>query len=439
MLLRNFRVNCIIRVVFLLLTMLLSLWLIFVHHYYFSGLIVIAFLFIQTFDLIQYVERTNIKIARLVSAIDNEDFSLQFYENRKGDSFRELVQALNKVVERFGETRKAKEEAFQFLQSMMDHTPVSILVFDKQGQVEFCNRAIIQLLGVKSMANIEELREKHFELFQTLRDLGHEETRNFRLKKEAGLENLSIRATRFGLYGKVLTLVSMQNIHNELEGREMESWQKLMRVLTHEIMNSVTPISSLAETTAGLLEKQDFATREESLRALRTIQKRGEALLEFTRTYRSVTKLPQPHFEEVDCRLLLESVRALMEQAAGEAGAVIHIEVVEEIKLFADPGLLEQVLINLVLNALDAVRSHKNKDILLKALLQKGRSILTVEDQGEGIASTHIDKVFVPFFTTKEEGSGVGLSISRQLIRSMGGQIRLYSEEGKGTQVQLVF
>src|SRR5690606_27635900 len=151
------------------------------------------------------------------------DFSLHFYENRKGDSFKELTEALNKVMERFSESRKDKEEALQFLQALMDHSPVGILVYDKKGDIAFSNRALTFLLGIKSIKKLDELNGVSTALYQTLNELGHEETRNFRLKREVGLHNLSIRNARFVLGGRILTLVSIQNIHTELEGKEMES------------------------------------------------------------------------------------------------------------------------------------------------------------------------------------------------------------------------
>ncbi len=428
---KNFRLMGYIRIAGLLLTMLLMIWVFFVKAYYFTAFILFFLLIVQTYDLLRFVERTNRRVQRLIDAIENEDFSTQFYEDIKGDSFRDLVNAMNGVIQRFGAIRRQREEALHFLQALMDHAPVSMLVLDKVGHIEFQNRAFKQMIGNRPIHHMDELEEGEPELAKALIALGHDDAKNIKLHRASGLENRSLRSTRFAIFGKVLTLISIQNISSELETREQESWQKLMRVLTHEIMNSITPLTSLAETAEVLLEQDAVENKPDITRALQTIHRRGEGLLNFTRAYRSVAKTTEVNWEKVALGPLLEGIIHLQSPEAEKLGLTLKLEVSKDLHIEADHSLLEQVILNLLLNAMQA---SKEGDTIRISALQKGNKIeLRIEDQGTGISSDDLDKIFVPFFTTKASGSGVGLSISRQLIRQMGGSLRLESKEGEGT------
>ncbi len=437
--LRNFRINCIVRVLGILLTMILSIFLALKAGFWISAGIVMSLVLVQSFDLIRYVEKTNLRLSRLLSAIENEDFSLQFYEDRKGDTFKELVTALNRVMQRFSETRKGREEAVHFLQTLMDQSPVAILVFDRKGIIHFQNRALNRMLGRENIRELDELKSDYPELYDVLQQLGHEETRNLSIRRGSTLENISVRAARFGLFGQVLNLVSLQNIYSELEGRELESWQKLMRVLTHEIMNSVTPIVSLAQSTASVLERNDFADKADAIRALQTIHRRGEGLMAFTQSYRSMNRVPRVNIARMDLGALLEGMLALMRTKAEERQVSLEHEIEKALWIEGDAALLEQVFINLFLNAFDALENRKTRRLFTQAGRNGNRIEVRLQDSGCGIPAENLDKIFVPFFTTKKEGSGVGLSISRQILRHMAASIRLESRENDGTTAIIRF
>lgn len=427
---KNFRLMGYLRIGGLLLTMLLMVWVFFVKEYYFTAFILFFLLLVQTYDLLRFVERTNRRVQRLIDAIENEDFSTQFYEDIKGDSFRDLVNAMNGVIQRFGAIRRQREEALHFLQALMDHAPVSMLVLDKSGHIEFQNRAFKQMIGNRHIHHMAELEEHEAELAKALVDLGHEDARNIKLRRASGLENRSLRATRFAIFGKVLTLISIQNISSELESKEQESWQKLMRVLTHEIMNSITPLTSLAETAEDLLAQDAVANKPDIARALQTIHRRGQGLLNFTRAYRSVAKTTDVSWQKVVIIPLLEGIILLQSPEVEKRGLKLELVTTKELHIVADPSLLEQVLLNLLLNAMEA---SKSGDTIRITAEQKGnKTELCIHDQGSGISPDDLDKIFVPFFTTKASGSGIGLSISRQLLRQMGGSLRLESKEGEG-------
>ena len=243
------------------------------------------------------------------------------------------------------------------------------------------------------------------------------------------------------------TLVSLQNIRSELEEKEMEAWQKLIRVLTHEIMNSVTPISSLASTAAGMLDHRDNpdqqpAEMSDDLKgALHTIEKRSQGLLHFVDAYRSLTLIPKPRFRIISIADLFRHVEQLFraELSSNRVAFTANADP-DTLELNADPELIEQVLINLIKNSLHAVQEKDQRSIALSARLDRGGSIsVEVADNGSGISKEVQEKIFVPFFTTKQNGSGIGLSLSRQIMRMHGGTITCRSQEGEGAVFVLRF
>lgn len=243
--------------------------------------------------------------------------------------------------------------------------------------------------------------------------------------------------------------MSLQNIQSELEEKEMEAWQNLVRVLTHEIMNSVTPISSLAGTIESDL-RQHFdedadQLSEDEMRdihlSLQTISKRSEALIRFVKEFRSLTSIPKPKPAVFSARTLLDEVCMLHKSELGEKGISAQIEVYpEDLTILADKGMIEQVLINLVKNAIQSFDDQAEKTLTLRAFVsEKSRPVIMVKDNGPGIDPDALEKIFIPFFTTKKTGSGIGLSLSRQIMRQHQGTLTVKSELGKGTEFYLRF
>jgi len=244
-------------------------------------------------------------------------------------------------------------------------------------------------------------------------------------------------------------LVSLQNIQEELEEKEMEAWQNLIRVLTHEIMNSITPISSMTSTLLEVLSKDDNQIKdkiepekfEEIVDALETIHKRSQGLMNFVSAYRNMTLIPKPEFRPLPVRGLFKRVEGLMNHKLTHSGIAFkwHVDP-ESLELAADPGLMEQVMINLILNAIDAVNGRDDPSITLSAFMSaEGKIAITVEDNGSGIVEEALERIFIPFFTTKKQGSGIGLSLSRQILRMHRATIRAHSEINKGALFTLKF
>ena len=260
---------------------------------------------------------------------------------------------------------------------------------------------------------------------------------------------MTVYAKKFKLRNVWYKLISLQDIQSELEEKEMEAWQKLIRVLTHEIMNSITPISSLAKTVDELLlhqsknenkhlDDQEFIDIRD---AVNTIQKRSEGLIHFVEAYRKLTRIPKPDLKQVDLKETIHQIKRLMEREFMDQNIQVHLEdSPASLNIFADPEQIEQVLINLIKNSIDALMKKKEKHIWIKTILdEQGRKVIEIKDNGSGIAPEAREHIFVPFYTTKKTGSGIGLSLCRQIMRQHLGSITAFSEPKESTTFRLLF
>jgi nitrogen fixation/metabolism regulation signal transduction histidine kinase len=442
---RKFRTDAALRVALLVATIGLLFFVIFRTKLPAAAVLLGMLIAAQVAGLFRAVDRTNRDLARFFDSVRFDDFSQTFRGKTPGGSFIGLHAALARVIEAFRAARADKEEQTLYLQTIVQHVGIGLLVFQPDGEVELINNAARRLLKVPVLKNLRNLEEAHPGLAETL--LGLKPGDRGMVKAEAGDDQLQLLlyAAAFKQRGRDLTLVSVQDIRGELEEREIEAWQKLIRVLTHEIMNSMTPISSLATTVEGLIDRIPAGGEPESLEdirgALRTIQKRSEGLLHFVDGYRNLARVPKPDRKFFPVADLFAQVAKLLHARLDECGGRLetasnpaHLEVL------ADRALLEQVLINLVLNACDAVRGQAQPRVEMAASLdERGRPVIQVRDNGRGIAPENLDKVFVPFFSTKETGSGIGLSLSRQIMRLHGGSISVASKPGQETVFTLRF
>lgn len=398
----------------------------------------------QLWGLLRAVDRTNRDLARFFDSVRFDDYSQTFRSQRLGGSFKELHAALARVVEAFRAARADKEEQALYLQTVVQHVGIGLVVFQPDGEIELLNNAAQRLLRIPPYKNVRDLEEACPGLATTLLRLRPADREL--VKVEAGDDQLQLllHAAAFKQRGRDLTLVTVQDIRGELEEREIEAWQKLIRVLTHEIMNSMTPISSLAGTVEGLIDKGG-AGDPESLAdirgALKTIQRRSEGLLHFVDGYRNLARVPKPDLKFFPASDLFAQVAQLLQPRLDECGGRLETSSnPARLEVLADPALLEQVLINLVLNACEAVRGRDRPQIALTASLdERGRPVIQVRDNGPGIPPENLDKIFVPFFSTKEGGSGIGLSLSRQIMRLHGGSISAASKPGRETLFTLRF
>jgi nitrogen fixation/metabolism regulation signal transduction histidine kinase len=407
----------------------------------------------QIYRLIYYIEKTSRNLARFLEAVKYADFSQSFSDTHTGPSFKELNDVLSGIFKDFQHYRTEKEEQYRYLHTVVRHVGIGLMVFLPDGSVDLANMAAKRLLQFRQLKNIDSLKPLSEELVEVLFELKPGEKALVKIDRSGKPLQLAIQATEFRMRGEIYKLVSLQNIRRELEEKEMEAWQKMIRILTHEIMNSITPISSLTATVKDLVgtlkknlnqssvEKAEGEVMTDIDSALKTIQKRSLGLQHFVSAYRNLTLIPKPQFEIFSIRELFGRIEKLMESKMSGSAIRFTTDVdPESLELTADPELIEQVLINLLNNAVDAMDSSTQPAIEMAAMIgSNGNPQIQIKDNGSGIIEEVKEKVFIPFFTTKKTGSGIGLSLSRQIMRLHNGNIRVESQSGKGSIFYLHF
>lgn len=400
--------------------------------------------------LIEYLDRSNENIASFLDSISFDDLSYSFKTQSDDPVVQRLHRELNEAMSKLRSARREKDSEFLFFKNIVMHVGIGLIIFREDGKIEIFNSAARRLLKINRAENINDLREVSEPLVQVFLKLKTGGRELFRLKIGEDLVQLSVYAIELTLRGENVKLISLQNIQSELEEKEMEAWQNLVRVLTHEIMNSVTPISSLAgiveeELKQHMESSQPEPLTEEQLHdihlSLQTISKRSEGLIHFVKEFRSLTNIPKPRQVVIPVKSCLEELCMLHRKELMEKNIHLDISVYpEDLTISADKNMVEQVIINLLKNAIQSFEDQENKQITLKAFLtEKSRPVIAIRDNGTGIDPEALDKIFIPFFTTKKSGSGIGLSLSRQIMRQHQGTLTVKSTVGKGTEFTMRF
>lgn len=452
---KNFRFGVIWRISVLVGTLALWLYLLFRTDYYVSMTLLVAVIVLQVMQLIRYVERTNEKLTRFLNSIRYSDFSRAFPDHGMGSSFEALNDAFSRVIEEFKKERAEKQEHFRYLQTVVQHVGIGLISFNHNGEVELINTAAKRLFQIPTLRNISALGNISEPLLKAVTGLKGGNRTLVRVAMDNDILQLAIYATEFRMHNDLYKLVSFQNIHTELEEKEMEAWQNLTQVLAHEIMNSITPIASLSDTVHMLLEhksieKNDhFSIDKEAItdvkEALHTINNRSHGLMRFVNSYRDFTQIPEPQYELFSVKKLLLRLRNLNKGEAEALNVTITVGVdPESLEVTADPHLIEQTLINLIKNALRVLEDVKDARIKLRGFIDSdGKVVIEVADNGPGIKKENMQKIFIPFYSTSQPtargGSGIGLSLSRQIMRMHKGTLSVQSDEDKGTVFSLRF
>ncbi len=443
---RDFRTNVTVRVLLLAGTALL-LHPALAFHLYAGTALIGVLLALQAWSLIHYVQRTNRELARFLESIRYSDFSAGFTTGTKGAGFDELNRIYSEVVSRFREISLEREESYRYLQAVVQHVGIGMIAFGPDGGVELINAAAKKLFDIPRLGRIDDLADVGPRLVDILKTIEPGASELIKITVGDDLLQIYVYATELRLRRTALKLVSFQNISPELEAKEMEAWQNLIRVLTHEIKNSLTPIASLTSSMEEMLAARERAdgiddeTLQDIHEALRTIKKRSEGLLRFTDAYRSLTRIKEPELQSFPVSELVQRVEKLSKGQIADVGGnlVINIEP-PDLKLHADPQLVEQVLINLVLNSIDAISGKGDGRIEISAFIDgRNHIVIRVTDDGRGIVPEALEKIFIPFYSTKKEGSGIGLSLSRQIMRLHHGDLTVESEPGARTAFTMRF
>ncbi len=409
-----------------------------------TGLIIIA----QLVELFRFASQTNRKLTRFLESVKYSDFISGFAsDNKLGKSFRDLNTAFNEVLEAFRKARSEKEENWQYLNTVVQQVRTGILSFDGDGNLQLMNANAKRFIGISNLKNINELKEKDPKFYQALVDV---EPGKSALHKVGNEFLLTIQATELRIRGNTVKLVTLQNIQTELQKQELEAWQNLTRVLRHEIMNSITPISSLTSTLreildSELIQKEDhYELKNEGADDLReglgTIESRSKGLIKFIDAYREYTSLPQPKIKTVRLKDLLEKVAQLMKPELRKTSIDFSWQCESEyLTIQVDEEMIEQVLINLLKNAIEALDHRANAKIELVGKYSGSAVLIEVTDNGSGIIKEALNRIFIPFFTTKKTGSGIGLALSRQIMQLHNGLITVTSEPEVKTVFTLKF
>ena len=450
---KNFRISLIIRVLAIVANVFVIIWLLFSTSYYFTMLLAVAIAIYQVIMLIDYVETTNTLLTNFLESLRYSDFSRTFEIKGLGHSFDRMTEAFNVVINDFRKVREEREQNYFYLQTVVEHIGIGLISYRQDGVVELINNSTKKLFKITSLKNLSELESFSPELVSKLRTISNGESIMVKIQKQDEILQLAIFATEFKVADRLIKMATIKDIQNELEENEMESWQKLIRVLTHEIMNSITPIASITQTlnymikdvrstyTNAFQDEGETEAIEEIELAIETIHKRSIGLLHFVESYRDLTRIPTPHFTIFPVQELFDNLKGLMKEEMNERNIQCIAKITpESLELSADEQLIEQVLINLLKNAIQALEKTEHPRIELKAFNDaNGKIIIQLADNGQGILPEVLDKIFVPFFTTKPTGSGIGLSLSRQILRLHGGTLTAHSEPDVETVFTLKF
>ena len=388
------------------------------------------------FALFRFMRRTVKDAKRLIDAIHFSELNISFRNFARKGLYPELIPQMERAVLRFNERLQHTEIEQHFYDLLLNRIDSAIIVFDKTDMIEWINKAAIDEFGKPQPRRITDLVAISPDLPDVLKKIVPGEVKMITIKKGGNIRQLAATVVLFTSRGKMFKLVSFKNIQPVLEESENEAWKKLIRVLTHEMMNSISPILSLAETLSDpdMTQEKDYALMN---RAMQTIHRRSKGLVDFVGNYQKLMRIPTPVMKSFQATEMINDINNLLQ---AEGIRFLYDIQPDEITLIADRTLLEQVLINLIKNAWDACSRNESPQINVQIFKNIYHNpVIVVSDNGCGILPDVQDKIFVPFFTTKSGGSGIGLSICRQIIVSHNGTINVESEPEKGTRVVLSF
>ena len=378
------------------------------------------------------------RVTFMFNAIDNDDFTFRFHEDPSKVDNGMLNAALNRIKEILVRAKVRAEERERYYQLIMEYARTGLITINDAGSVYQANGEALRIFGLPRITHIQQLELPAPEAYRVLTKIRPGEKHHVSCVTETGEMSLSLGCSEIVLEKRRLRVVVISDINSELSEMQIESWSKLTRILTHEIMNSIAPVISLSETVAeratinGMNEK-DYAIM---VQAMQTIHRRSKGLLDFVENYRKLTRLPLPTLRNFSVSALFDDIRLLFPEKSDIL--FFHVKP-EDLNLYADRIMVEQVLINLLKNAIEACEESLSPQIVVEAVQKAGMVIISVIDNGSGIVPEAIDKVFVPFFTTKSKGSGIGLSLCRQIMNRHRGSISLDSQVEKGSSFVLRF
>ncbi len=400
----------------------------------------------QIWEFVHFSNHSNRQLKKFLEAVSHDDFAVTFNNKNLGKSFSELRDSFSILIEKLKNTRATQHSHSELMNLVLESVKIGLIVVDKNGMITIMNSSAQQMLDIPQFFNWEMFQKKKPNFAGQLGDFNFEgrklisvDTKDFYLD----LEHIT-------LMGDVYHIISFSDLKNEIEQKEIEAWHKLIVILAHEVMNSITPISSLSETIQQMLTAEngealkqkdlDQEKIEDVIVALKTIVRRSRGMLSFVNEYRKLTKLPAPNFELFNIKEFLVDVVQLMTPQLEQSKVEIEIVPLQSrLGLKADRKMVEQVLINLIGNAINALENIENPKIIISAELSENYTIIDLKDNGKGISEDIISSIFIPFFSTRKNGSGIGLTLSKNIMKLHHGNISVISKVGEGTRFRLTF
>lgn len=447
---RKFSLLVLLRVALLFIVTAVTCWLWLQFDLRFIYALLFFLIAAQLYELLYFVNHTNRELQKFLEALKHEDYTVSFGSRGFGGTFSDLTESFNQVVEKMKSGRADRETHMDLMKLVLENLRLGLIILDENGDIEILNAAARDMLNVPHFNRWEMfVRKKPFFASQ-LQDFGFEGRKLIELKEGAEVREIYLDLDHIMLLGKTYHLISFSDLKNEIEQKEIDAWHKLIRILAHEVMNSVTPVTSLSQTIKNMLTDEagkplsgqalDKERIDDVLLALDTIIRRSSGMLNFVDDYRKLTKLPAPNFEAINVDELFDEVCQLMSPQAAAAGIKCHSELQNrKLSIKADRKMVEQVLINLVGNAMHAMEEQQGGEISLTAEVQETQVMLQVQDNGPGIPEDILPSIFIPFFSTRKNGTGIGLTLSKNIMQLHRGSIVVQSKEGEGTLFRLGF
>lgn len=412
----------------------------------FSVLGVCLILIFLILELFRKILHTNRILESLLESIRSGDYNISIRDRAKGLGYSELAESAQQIIRAIATARIEKETQYQYLQSILEHIHTAVITLNEAHQPDLVNPRALHILGLHHLKNPtwEEIEKRSPIFARTVKSLGESGREMIRLSQTPSGKQLLILVNTVKLGGRRVKILTFQDIEPEIEQKEMESWQTISRIMAHEIMNSLTPLSSLTETGLMMLQENGKVRERASLsqetinnlyQALTTIADRNKALCKFIGNYRQLSRLPLPDKKPIQVRKFMEEITALYENTFNEKGIRLALRPGPSAQMIlqGDHGQLKQVLINLIKNGMEALEEQSGPELILSVKRVLDDCYIEVSDNGPGILPEQLDKIFVPFFSTKLEGSGIGLSLSRQIIRNHHGQLTVNAGQHRGT------
>ncbi len=454
---KRFSIQIVIRVL-LIVASCLGLTYFFGRGNWFTFFAISLLIVAQVLFLIQYVNNTNYTLVKFLDALKNKDFSVYFSPTEKGNSFVALFNDFNAIIKLFKQNKIDKEAQLQYFNQILEQIGLGIISIKKDDllhdntddEILFLNNAACQLLDLPKHKYWHRIAQHSPWLQYQLLTIANGGKALLNIGKDLKHQQLAIEVVNIELLNVPYLIISLQDIHTEIEQKEMEAWHKVIRVLAHEMMNSFTPISSLTSTLKSLTENEngevidiselDNEDIQDINLGISTIQKRSEGLLDFVKDYRKISNVPIPNLKTTNLKDFIEDLERLMRPTIEKNNIALIIKPIPpRAAILIDSKLIEQVIINLISNSINALNDCAKPTITINCVIKPKQTILSLTDNGIGIPDDIKKNIFVPFYTTRENGSGIGLSLSKSIMKHHKGQIYVQTEEGKFTTFLLAF